>query len=156
MAQPILRNINIVRYPRNAMRVVDLIRRPPITVPKGTAVRDAARLMVENGVGLLVIEEGQRVVGVISERDVVRAVARGLSESATVEQVGTMSNLVHVSPSATIYDVAAAMVRAKVRHVLVMDGERLVGVVSIRDIVGEAKVLDALARLPEAEHGTGD
>ncbi len=138
------------------MRVMDLIKRPPITVPRGTSIRDAARLMADNGVGLLVIEDGQRVVGVISERDIVNAVARGVSESATVEQVGTTSGLVSVPSTATVYDVAAAMVRAKVRHVLVMDGERLVGVVSIRDIVGETKVLNALARLPEAEHGTGD
>jgi CBS domain-containing protein len=98
-------------------------------------LRDVARALTEGDIGLLVVGEDE-VVGVISERDVVRAVAEGRDvESTRAMEVATTS-LVWCDATATLAEVAAEMMENYVRHILVEDAGRLVGIVSARDVLG--------------------
>lgn len=106
-----------------------------VTVEASATLRAVASTISEQTVGLLVVGSADRVEGVISERDVVRAVAEGTDpDTATAADLAS-SSLVWVDSEATIGDVAAQMVEEYLRHVLVGDGGRLVGVVSMRDVL---------------------
>jgi CBS domain-containing protein len=97
----------------------------------------------QNEVGLLVVGTVDQVEGVVSERDVVRAVALGqVPETTAVIEVAT-TRLVWCDLTATVDEVAELMIEQYVRHVLVEDDGRLVGVVSARDLLG------AYAAVPE-------
>ena len=119
--------------------IKNYIKRPPITIGRDATVEEAAALMAEKGVGsLAIVDERGRPVGIITERDVVKAVARRALEAKVVE-VGTTSNLLTASPEDDEYEVLKKMRERRVRHLLVVDKEgKLVGVLSTRDFLEDA------------------
>ena len=97
---------------------------------------DAVKELVADEVGLLVVGTPERVQGVLSERDVVRAIAAGRDPAATAVTDVARSSLVWCKPTATVAEVATLMMTEYVRHVLVGADDQLVGVVSARDLLG--------------------
>jgi CBS domain-containing protein len=105
-------------------------------VAPDTSLRDVARALTEGDIGLLVVGAGEEVAGVISERDLVRAVAGGRDVESTRAIDAATTSVVWCDVTATIAEVAAEMMEHYVRHILVEDGGRLAGVVSARDVLG--------------------
>jgi CBS domain-containing protein len=102
--------------------------------PKGT-VREAARLMAERNIGAIMVTEGSRLVGLFSERDMLnRVVAKDLDPDATAVESVMTRNPDSLPPSADIRDAMRLMVAHGYRHVPVLDGQKIVGIVSARDI----------------------
>lgn len=99
-------------------------------------VYDALALLARHDIGALVVVEGDRITGMFSERDYARKVAlRGLS-STTLAVSDVMSRQVlSVTPHCTLDDCMAIMTDHRVRHLPVLDGAGLVGIVSIGDVV---------------------
>jgi CBS domain-containing protein len=110
------------------------------------AVADA---LVSGEVGLVVLETGagthqDDVVAVVSERDVARAVAERMPVESTPASEIAATHLVWCDASATVADVAVEMFEHYVRHVLVEDDGRFVGVVSARDLLGVYAAADSI------------
>jgi CBS domain-containing protein len=99
-------------------------------------VRDAINVMVECKVAALVLTNGAKVIGVISERDILRAISDGGATilNAPVGHI-VISELVTVSPEETIKCVMHLMTHSRIRHLLVMETGQPVGIVSVGDIV---------------------
>jgi CBS domain-containing protein len=106
------------------------------TVGRDATLRQVAEELVADEVGLLVVGPVDRVEGVVSERDIVRAVALGKVPEATPVTEVASTQLVWCDATASVDEVAELMMEQYVRHVLVEDGGRLVGVVSARDLLG--------------------
>jgi CBS domain-containing protein len=106
-----------------------------VLAPSAT-VREAARLIDSASVGCIVIGSADAVDGVVTERDVVRLVAAG--GDPDVVTVGELESktLKWATPDATVGEVAEEMMEEYVRHVLVGDDGRLLGIVSMRDLLG--------------------
>ena len=99
-------------------------------------VYQALELMAEKEVGALVVMEGERVIGIFSERDYARKVAlHGLnSQKTTIRQ--TMSELRHyITPEHSVEEGLSLVTESHCRHLPVLDDDKLVGVVSIGDLV---------------------
>ncbi len=110
-----------------------LIRNQPVTCREKQSVREAVAIMHARGVGsVVVVDADSRAVGIFTERDLLAAVARDL-DTRSVAEVMT-SAPVSLPAHAFAYEAALAMIGNRIRHVLVMDGETLVGVVSERDL----------------------
>jgi len=126
-------------------KVGAFIKRPPLTTTQEATLLDVVKIMATHNVGLVaVVDEAGRPLGVVSERDVIRALARGVQLSAKAIEVGTRGNLLTAKAEDDIYSVVKKMRERGTRHILVVDdaGE-LVGVVSIRDLV-EDKALKSI------------
>jgi CBS domain-containing protein len=107
-----------------------------LTVNPGHSLREAARAMAERGVGAaVIIDPEQPGPGIVTERDMLRSIAAG--ESPDSEKVGDhlSDNLTFASPEWSLERAAEAMVRGGFRHLVVVDGGEMVGVLSMRDIV---------------------
>lgn len=106
--------------------------------PEAT-VQQAVRRLHEKKIGALVVMEDERLVGIFSERDLVRLVATRGAQSLdlTVREVMT-SQVFGVKPCTTVDECMALMAEKGFRHVPVMDGRTVLGVVSNRDVVYEA------------------
>lgn len=107
-----------------------------VTIPSDATLLDAARALVDRAVGLLVVGTAATVEGVVSERDVVRAIADGRDPAATPVTEVVRGRLVWCEPTATVAEVAMLMMTEYVRHLLVGSNEQLVGIVSARDLLG--------------------
>ena len=99
-------------------------------------VYEALELMAEKDVGALLVMEGDRLEGIFSERDYARrCILRSRhSKETAVRQIMT-ANVITISPNATIEDAMALMTRHRIRHLPVVEKGKVVGVVSIGDIV---------------------
>ena len=107
-----------------------------ITIPPDASLLAVADELVGDQVGILVVGSMHDVEGVISERDIVRAVADGLDPDETTARELASKKVVWCDPSATVHEVAELMMGEYVRHVLLGEDNRLVGIVSARDLLG--------------------
>ena len=112
-----------------------LVTSDPVDVLPNTTLRGAAGVLDEESVGALVVEDADGIRGILSERDIVRALAEGADpDQARVVDV-MADDLLTVAAATTIADAAEAMAENEVRHLVVTRGETLVGVVSMRDVL---------------------
>ena len=114
----------------------DLVRdQKVLTIGPKVTVREAARTMTERHIGAILVAENSRLVGIFSERDILnRVVAKELDPDKTdVESVMTR-NPDCLPPTANLRDAMQLMVKHDYRHVPVVDGSRILGVISARDI----------------------
>jgi CBS domain-containing protein len=112
-----------------------IVSTPVATVRPTATLRDAARLLAADRVGLLVVIDHRGVRGVLSERDLVTAVADG--EDVELERVADylVDDLVTVDEAVSIDAAARTMSEAELRHLTVSREGEVIGVVSIRDVV---------------------
>jgi CBS domain-containing protein len=106
-----------------------------VTVEPQTSIADAARRMIQQEKGPLPVVEGDRPVAMVTDRDIIaRVVAEGRDpNSVTVDDVATRE-LVTVGPDQDIDEVIGLMADHQLDRILVVDGERLVGIISEADI----------------------
>jgi CBS domain-containing protein len=118
--------------------VRQLLRTKPAdvwTIGPEASVYDALRLMADKDIGALLVVQAGKLVGVFSERDYARKVVLHgkSSKSTTVGEL--MTQLVfYVRPEQTIEECLALMTAKRIRHLPVLDGEQLVGIVTIGDV----------------------
>ena len=103
--------------------------------PDATLIQVAQRLAAE-GVGALLVTEGDRTVGIVSERDIVRAIASGKNVNATTAAELGSRRVVTCTPDTSIQAAAQLMMEHYVRHLLVEDRHGPIGMVSARDLLG--------------------
>ena len=110
-------------------------------VPHDETVGHACEIMEKNRIGALIVVDNKtdiehsHVIGIITERDIVKTIAHHIDEieDKNVEEI--MSNrLISTTPETTTDDAIKLMVENQIRHLAVMDNEKLVGVISMRDI----------------------
>ena len=100
------------------------------------SVFEAVKRMVEANVGSLLVTEGGEITGIVTERDYLRRVAlEGRTDKETAVREIMSSPLVVVTPQTTIDECMAVMTDRRIRHLPVVDGGEVVGVVSIGDVV---------------------
>jgi CBS domain-containing protein len=121
-----------------SLRVGEVMSREPVVLPPHATVYDAVKAMAERNIGsVLVVDDGGRLVGIVTERDITRKVlARAKPLRATrLEEVMTR-NPEYVTPDDTLEEAWLKMARLRVRHMPVVDPEtrRPLGVVSVRDV----------------------
>ena len=104
-----------------------------LTAAAGDALTDAAHRMAERRVGAILVTEGTLLTGIMTERDVLRAVGSGDIGGAVGDWMTRHPDT--APPTATIGEAAAMMLHGGYRHVPIVEGDHAVGIVSIRDLI---------------------
>lgn len=122
--------------------VADILKSKPDatvhTIDPAEMVFEAMRIMKEKRIGALVVTEGATIVGIVTERDYAQKIAlRGRASRTTPVRAIMTSPVIHVRPDQTSEDCMVLMGTHHMRHLPVMDGGKLVGMVSIRDLVND-------------------
>jgi IMP dehydrogenase len=135
--------------------VSDLLKAKPtrvVTVKPEDSVLDAIKILAQEDVGAAIVMSGNRLAGIFSERDYTRKVIlKGRSSDTTrVEEIMT-ANVVCVNPRTRTRDCMALMTEKGIRHLPVVDEGRMVGMVSIRDIVSDI-IADQDFTIEQLEH----
>jgi CBS domain-containing protein len=105
-----------------------------LAVAAEDALKEVAERMVERDVGAALVTEGEQLVGIVTERDVLRAVARGIDERTRVEELMTPDPET-LEPDESTQHAAVLMIHGGFRHLPIVDGDEIVGMLSIRDLV---------------------
>lgn len=136
------------------MKVREVMSRDVECVSSGSSIREAAQKMASLEVGSLPVTDGNRLLGIVTDRDiVVRAVAEGKGGDASVDDVMT-SDVVWCEPDHSVEDVARKMSDHQIRRIYVLDSEELCGVVALGDLATEARgdeAGDALRAISKSE-----
>lgn len=118
------------------MQVRDGMTEMVVSVGPGHTLREAASLMADRKVGAAVVIDPEAPgPGIITERDVLRSVAKGQDPDAERVSEHLTANIVSAAPTWSMEEAACAMVRGGFRHLLVVDGADVAGIISVRDIV---------------------
>ena len=119
--------------PTDPVRLI--MTRRPVGVATVATLREVAGELADDEIGAVVVESPGGTIGLVSERDLVGAVAAGddLDDRQVADLMST--DLITAGPSDTIKAVATLMNDAGVRHILVADGRTTVGIVSVRDVL---------------------
>src|SRR4051812_41614863 len=135
--------------------VAELLRAKPARVVKvrpEQSVLEAIKVLAQEDIGAAIVMTGDRLAGIFSERDYTRKVIlKGRSSDTTrVEEIMT-ANVVVVSPRTKARECMALMTDKKIRHLPVVEEGRVIGMVSIRDIVGDI-IADQDFTIEQLEH----
>jgi CBS domain-containing protein len=105
-----------------------------LSVQPGLSLGEVAKRMVAKDVGAVLVTEGKQLVGILTERDVLRAVARGIDESTTVGDWMTRDPET-LEPDESTEHAAVLMIHGGFRHLPVTENDEVVGMLSIRDLM---------------------
>ena len=131
--------------------VADVMTPAPSTIGMSETLQTAAQMMATQDVGALVVQAGHTTIGIVTDRDlVVRGLAEGLGLAAMVGEVAS-EDIVTVGPGVPVETAVQVMRAAAVRRIPVLDGDTVVGIVSIGDLAVERDPTSVLADISEAE-----
>ena len=117
--------------------VAEVMNRDVLAVDPTASIGEAAEKMMDGGVGAVVVMEDMvRMVGIITERDILNAIGAGVDpDAAMVDSHTTGRGLVFAAPRWSLEEAAAAMVKGAFRHLIVVDEGQIIGILAMRDIV---------------------
>ncbi|MEM4631280.1 MAG: MFS transporter [Acidilobaceae archaeon] len=118
------------------IKAIDAAPREPIYLNSGAKLKDLVNIIARENVGLVpIVDEEKRVLGVISESDVVRLLATNLDLETPVDSV-MRRDVIGVSRTATVRDAAEQMLKHNIRHVVILgEDKKLLGVLSVKDVL---------------------
>lgn len=113
-----------------------------ITITETRSVLAAARELVDHNIGGLLVTEGEHLTGILTERDILRVTARSPGKLDSI-QVGTVMTreLITATPQDRLTEMMDVMTQNKIRHLPVLEGDRLIGIISIGDLVNASLVV---------------
>ncbi len=119
-------------------KLLDSIGHDVNTVSPGATVYDALALMAKKEIGALVVVENGKMVGIISERDYARKIIlKGKRSKETLVREIMTSDVIHVSPDQKVGKCLSLMTKKRIRHMPVLEKDRLVGLLTIEVIKGK-------------------
>jgi signal-transduction protein with cAMP-binding, CBS, and nucleotidyltransferase domain len=130
-----------LRHPLRA-----IVSGAPAVVEPWVSLRTAARRLTADVIGVLLVEDARGLLGIVSERDIVRSLAEGADPDAERVRDVMTDDLAALDGDATVMDAALVMATQEIRHVVVVEAEQAVGVVSVRDLL--AVVVEEAAAAP--------
>jgi len=122
---------------RARVQVRDIMASPPVTTTADCTALDAARLMRDRNIGSLIVNDGSRPVGILTERDILaKVVAEGIDPKGVTAGELMSSPILTIAPDADVLDAAISMARHGVRRLPVLNGSgQLAGILCERDIL---------------------
>ncbi|HZD18888.1 MAG TPA: CBS domain-containing protein [Actinomycetota bacterium] len=134
------------------MQVRDIMHTEVRTASPDDTFEHVASILHQHGISSVVVMDGDRLAGIVTERDLVNLVADGGDPRTTRVSERMTRDLDTVDPRTDIAEAAEHMARLKIRHLPIVDGGRLAGIISIRDLTNWAvQELTAGHELPDME-----
>ncbi len=130
-------------------KIRDVMTASPVVLDASAPIVDAARAMREENIGTVMVREGTKFCGIVTDRDLV---VRGLAEGNLQMKVGDVcsKNLVTVSPDDPIDKAVTLMKECAVRRLPVVEGQEPIGIISIGDLATEKDPQSALGEISAA------
>ncbi len=143
------------------MKIKEILRNKGhdvVTITETRSVLAAAQALVDHNIGGVLVTEGELLKGILTERDILRVTARSPGELDSI-LVGTVMTreLITAKPEDELTEVMDVMTQNKIRHLPILEGDRLIGIISIGDLVNACLVVaeDENSQLRQYIQGAG-
>ncbi len=122
---------------KTGYRVIDAMTRKPICINQDTDLKKCAQIMAEKHIGsLIVTDEKCNLIGFLSEQDIVRrVVARGINPIGVKAKEIMQKKIITITPEKDIYDALVKMRNNDIRHLPVIEGKKLLGLLTVKDVL---------------------
>ena len=130
------------------MIVRHIMQKRVVTAKPTVTLREACEVMSKLHIGSLVVVEDDKIAGIITSTDVMRAVAEGNDPDKT--QIGDImsKNVITITPDTTLEEAVETMMKNKIKRLPVVEGDKIVGIITASDIiVVEPKLVEGIANL---------
>jgi CBS domain-containing protein len=117
------------------VEVSEVMTKEVVTVGPHYNVADVASLMDAKGIGSVIVLEEERVLGILTERDILKVIGAGEDPKNVAAHEALTDDVYTIGPDASVDEAARQMTKAGIRHLPVISGDGLIGIVSIRDLV---------------------
>jgi CBS domain-containing protein len=131
------------------MKISEIMTQAAVTDSGDDTLSEACARMRESQTGSLLVMDGLRLVGIVTERDVLKTVAQGLDPKVTPLKDVMTTEIITIGPMTTLKEAAKIMASKWIRHLPVVEGSKVVGIISQRDLTG---VLAEALHEPERLH----
>ncbi len=142
---------------KTGYKVCDAMTKAPVMVSVGATIKDCAMVMNKNKVGSLLIKQDHKLKGIITDEDIVRKIiAKGIDPETTEVEEYMVKDLITISPEKDIFEALNVMMDQDIRQLPAMDGKRMVGLLTLKDILKiEPELFDLIVdkiEIKEEEH----
>ncbi|MBI3610408.1 MAG: CBS domain-containing protein [Nitrospirae bacterium] len=118
------------------VKVKEIMAKSVFTVLKKAKIKESADLMKKNGIGSLLVKEGEQILGILTATDIVhKVVANGLSPQITDTETAMSFPLITIDADSEIEQAGEQMVENGIRHLAVTQNGRVIGLISMRDLL---------------------
>jgi CBS domain-containing protein len=125
--------------------ISEIMKSSVIKLDVSSSVLDVANVMIENGVGSIILTKNKEAVGIITERDIVEKVTTKNITPEKVKAEEIMSSpIISAEPSTSVIDASGIMVKSNIRRLAVANGGDIVGIITVRDILTISPVLNTI------------
>ena len=131
------------------MLVKDAMNKRVIAIKPNTTVREAARIMTKYRIGSLLVMENEKLLGIVTELDILwKVVAENRNPETTLVNEIMSKEVITVKPNQTLEDAAQLMVEKKIKKLPVVEDDKIVGIITATDLISiQPKLIEALAKL---------
>tara|TARA_Y100000310_G_C20691915_1_gene822852 strand:- start:4248 stop:4694 length:447 start_codon:yes stop_codon:yes gene_type:complete len=120
---------------KTGVSVGDAMTQNPVTVDSELTIMAAAKILIDERVGSLLVTSGKQLLGIVTEKDIVRIIAQGLNaKSVTIDQIMT-SKLHTIEPDTDLYDAVHYMKKHKIRRLPVLHKGNMLGLLTTSDVL---------------------
>ncbi len=121
---------------KTGYKVCDAMTEQPITISPNTTLQQCAKIMKEEHVGSLIIKENSKVMGILTEQDIVRksVINNDLPSNKKVKDI-LETNVISINPERDIFEALTMMRDYNIRHLPVIDEDKLIGFITLKDIL---------------------
>jgi len=130
---------------KEIQEVRDVMIRKVITAQPAASLTDIAKLMRKNRIGSVIVTRGKKPVGILTESDFIKLVARGCDMKNALAEDYMNRNVITCDSSLTVIDALMIMRSERIRHLPVVRSRNLVGIMSIRDLIAATQFLSFYA-----------
>jgi CBS domain-containing protein len=131
------------------MKISEIMTKAAVTDSVDDTLAEAARRMWEQQTGSLLVMDGERLLGIVTERDLLRVIAQGQDPTKVTLKDVMRTDVITIGPTTRLKEAAKVMATKWIRHLPIVEGGKVVGIVSQRDLTG---VLAEALHEPEALH----
>lgn len=132
---------------KTGFKVCDAMTKKPVVVSLDSSIEESAKIMNKHRVGSVLVKDGEKVAGIITDQDIVRKViAKGILPKTSKVSKHMSKNLVTITPEKDIFEAVNIMANENVKQLPVMDGRKMIGLITQKDILKlEPELFDLLA-----------
>ena len=120
---------------RTNIKVMDAMTKRPIVVSPNNTVIECTRLMLDKHVGSLLVKEDEKLLGFLTERDLVKMISLGIDPRTTEVKRIMTTRIVTITPEKDIYEAIILMNKENLRRLPVILNDRIIGLITLRDIL---------------------